>query len=157
LPKTRELRTYTTAVSLLIMIVYSLFPMLKKRERNGLADSDQTTGRTTEEQGFDFWQGRESFIFSKPRGPALEPPQPPTQKVSVACSPWIKRTGREGEHSNPSSVEVMNKWSYTSAQPQDFVEQTGTILLVYFTSCLNILLHSVTRTCSPQKKTYFRN
>jgi hypothetical protein len=35
--------------------------------------------------------------------------------------PGIKRSGLEGEHSPPSSAQVKNAWSYTSAPPYVFM------------------------------------
>jgi hypothetical protein len=40
--------------------------------------------------------------------PALEPTQPPIQRVPGALSPGVKREGREADHSAPSSAEVKN-------------------------------------------------
>jgi len=37
--------------------------------------------------------------------------------VAVCSFPEVKRPEREVEHSPPSSAEVMNKWSCTSAVP----------------------------------------
>jgi len=35
---------------------------------------------------------------------------------------WVKRLGREADHSPPSSAVVKNAWSYTSTQSYVFVE-----------------------------------
>jgi hypothetical protein len=40
--------------------------------------------------------------------------------------PGVKRSGREDDHSPPSSTEVKNKWSYTSAVTYAFMTCTGT-------------------------------
>jgi hypothetical protein len=45
---------------------------------------------------------------------ALGPTQPSTQWVSAALSPWVKRQGRETDHSLPTSAEVKKMWIYTS-------------------------------------------
>jgi hypothetical protein len=45
----------------------------------------------------------------------LGPTQPPTQWVLGALSLRLK--WREADHSPPSSAEVNNAWSYTSAPP----------------------------------------
>jgi len=37
---------------------------------------------------------------------ALGPTQPPIQRVAGALSPRVKRSGREADHSRPSSAEV---------------------------------------------------
>jgi len=39
---------------------------------------------------------------------------PPIQWVPGALSLGVKRSGREADHSPPSSAEVKNAWSYTS-------------------------------------------
>jgi hypothetical protein len=38
-----------------------------------------------------------------------------------SLSSWVKRPGREADHSPPSSVEVKNAWSYTSTPPYVFM------------------------------------
>jgi hypothetical protein len=43
--------------------------------------------------------------------------QPPIQWVPGALSLGVKRSGREADHSPPSSTEVKNAWSYTSTPP----------------------------------------
>jgi hypothetical protein len=42
---------------------------------------------------------------------------PPIQWVPRALSLGIKRPGREGDHSPPSTAEVKYAWSYTSIPP----------------------------------------
>jgi hypothetical protein len=41
--------------------------------------------------------------------------------VPEALSPWVKRPGREADHSTPYSAEVKNVWSYTSTAPYVFM------------------------------------
>jgi hypothetical protein len=48
------------------------------------------------------------FLYSTQSIPALGPNQPPIQWVSGALSPGVKRMGREGDRSPPSSAEVKN-------------------------------------------------
>jgi hypothetical protein len=48
---------------------------------------------------------------------ALRSTQPPNQRVPGALSLGIKRSGREADHSQPSSAHVKNAWSYTSTHP----------------------------------------
>jgi hypothetical protein len=43
------------------------------------------------------------------------PPQPPLQGVPGAVSPGVKRPSYEADRSPPSSAEVNNEWSCTSA------------------------------------------
>jgi hypothetical protein len=38
-----------------------------------------------------------------------------------ALSPWVKRTGREVDHSPPTSAEVKKMWIYTSTPPYAFM------------------------------------
>jgi len=45
------------------------------------------------------------------------PTQPPVQWVQGVLSSEVKRPGREADHSTPSSAEVQNARSYTSAPP----------------------------------------
>jgi hypothetical protein len=54
------------------------------------------------------------FVFSKTSRPAVGPTQPPFQRV-----PGVTRPGHEVNHSPPSSAEVKNEWSYTSAVKGD--------------------------------------
>jgi hypothetical protein len=52
--------------------------------------------------------------------------QPPTQWVLGSIFPGIKWLGCEADHSAPSSAEVQNVWSYTSAPPYVLMSCTGT-------------------------------
>jgi hypothetical protein len=54
---------------------------------------------------FDSRRGLGIFLFIASRT-ALGPTQPPMQWVSGAPSLWIRRPGREADHSPPSSAEV---------------------------------------------------
>jgi len=67
--------------------------------------------------GFDSWQGLGIFLFTTASRMALGPTQYPIQRVPGAFSLGIKRPGREGNHSPPSSADVKNAWSYTSTPP----------------------------------------
>jgi hypothetical protein len=60
------------------------------------------TGWLSAQKGF--------FLFTIASRPVLGPTQPPIQWV-----PGVQRTGRESDHSPPSSAEVKNALSYTSA------------------------------------------
>jgi hypothetical protein len=55
-----------------------------------------------------------NFLFSKSSRPALRSTQPPIQWVPAALSPGVKRSGREVDHSPPTSAEVKRMWIYTS-------------------------------------------
>jgi hypothetical protein len=68
--------------------------------------------------GFDFRQrqGRYFILFATESGPALEPTQPPVQRVQVLFT-----SGREADHSPPSSAEVKNVWRRTFTPPYVFI------------------------------------
>jgi hypothetical protein len=55
-----------------------------------------------------------NVLFSKSSTLTLEPTQTPTQWVSEALSPGVKRQGREADLSPPTSAEVKKIWIYTS-------------------------------------------
>jgi hypothetical protein len=55
--------------------------------------------------GFDSRRGLGTFLFTASRT-ALKPTQPPIQWVQGALSLGVKRSGREADHSTPSSAEV---------------------------------------------------
>jgi len=61
------------------------------------------------------------FLFTTASRPALGPTQPPIQWVTGTLSLGVKRPGREGDHSPPSSAEIKNAWSYTSTPPYVFM------------------------------------
>jgi len=72
-------------------------------------------------------------VFTTVSRPDLGPTQPPIQWVPGTLSMWVKRPGREADHSPPSSDEVKNEWSSTSTPPYAFmaccsVKSTGTTL-----------------------------
>jgi hypothetical protein len=62
--------------------------------------------------GLDGWgsfPGRgKIFLFYIASRPALGPTQPPIQWILGAVSPWVKRPGREADHSPPPSATVKN-------------------------------------------------
>jgi hypothetical protein len=53
--------------------------------------------------------------------PALGSTQPPIQWVPGALSLGVKRSGREADHSPPTSAEVKKMWIYTSTPPYAFM------------------------------------
>jgi hypothetical protein len=61
-----------------------------------------------------------NYLFSKSSRLALRSTQPPIQLVPGALSPGVKRTGREADHSPPTSAEVEEMWIYTSTPPYAF-------------------------------------
>jgi hypothetical protein len=48
------------------------------------------------------------FLYSTEFRPAPGPTQPPIQRAPGAISPGVTRSGREADHSPPSSAEVKN-------------------------------------------------
>jgi hypothetical protein len=61
------------------------------------------------------------FLFTTVSRTALGPTEPPIQWVPGALSLGVKRPGYETDHSLPSSAEVKNAWSYTSAPQYVFI------------------------------------
>jgi len=59
---------------------------------------------------------RRDFSFFITSRPALGPIHPAIQWLPGPLSPEIKRSGREADHSHPSSAEVENAWSCTSSR-----------------------------------------
>jgi hypothetical protein len=47
----------------------------------------------------------------------LGPTQPPIQWIPGALSLGVKWSGREADHSPPSSAEIKDAWNYTSTAP----------------------------------------
>jgi hypothetical protein len=78
--------------------------------------SNYTMGWTTNILGFDCWQEHEIF-----RRLALGPIQPTVQWLLTVPSLEIKRKERKNNWQLPSSAEVKNAWSYTSARPYIFM------------------------------------
>jgi hypothetical protein len=64
---------------------------------------DQATCRTINSRQWKRW---DFFPFATASRPALGASQPPAQWVPGALLLWVKRPGREADHSPPSSAEV---------------------------------------------------
>jgi hypothetical protein len=79
------------------------------------------TGYGLDDRGVGVRVPVESRIFSTSSRPVLRPTQPPIQWVPGALSSGVKRSGREVDHSPPTSAEVKNIWIYTSTPPYVFV------------------------------------
>jgi hypothetical protein len=60
--------------------------------------------------------GKNFYYFTSSR-PALVSTQPPIQWVLGARSHWIKRLGREADHSPPSSADGKKTWVYRFTPP----------------------------------------
>jgi hypothetical protein len=58
--------------------------------------------------GFDLQQGQEICLFAIAARPAVVLTQPPVQWLPWALPTGVKRQGREGDHSPPTSAEVTN-------------------------------------------------
>jgi hypothetical protein len=67
-------------------------------------------------EGFESWSGQK-VLFSTTFRPALGPTQPFLRWAPGTLSPWVKRPGREADHSPPSNAEVKKTWIYTSTPP----------------------------------------
>jgi hypothetical protein len=77
------------------------------------------------DNGFESQQGLGIFLLTTASRPALRPTKPPNQWVPGALSLWVKRPGREVDHSPPSSAEVtppfpirLRAWCSVGAQGQ---------------------------------------
>jgi hypothetical protein len=57
------------------------------------------------------------FFFWKTSELVLKLTQLPIQQVAKALSLGVKWPGHEAEHSQPSSAQVKNEWSYVSTPP----------------------------------------
>jgi hypothetical protein len=79
------------------------------------------TGWTIGVLGFDSLRGLGIFLFTTASRTAQRPTQPPIQWVPGPLSLEVKRSGRESDHSPPSSAEVKNAWSYTSTSQYVFM------------------------------------
>jgi hypothetical protein len=63
---------------------------------------------------FESRQGLGIFLFTAAFRPALGPTQPRIKGVPGAPSVGVKWSGREADHSPPTSAEIKKAWSYTS-------------------------------------------
>jgi hypothetical protein len=70
-----------------------------------------------DDRGFDYRHGLDTTASRL----ALRPTQPPIQCIPGDLFLGVKRPGRESDHSPPSSAEVKNTWSYTSASQYVFM------------------------------------
>jgi len=57
--------------------------------------------------------GTRDFFFSQTSRAALEPSQPPVQKILVFFLA-VKQLAPDIDHSPPSSLEAKNEWNFTS-------------------------------------------
>jgi len=65
----------------------------------------------------------EFFLFCTASRWAPGPTQPPIQWVLGAVTSEVKWSGREADHSSPSSTKIKNAWSCTSTPPYVFVQE----------------------------------
>jgi len=66
----------------------------------------------------------------------------PIQLVPGALSLGIKRSGREADHSPPSTAEVENTWSYTSIPQYVFIAWCLVEAQIIITSYVTFEAHS---------------
>jgi hypothetical protein len=78
------------------------------------------TGWTAEMSEFESRMDKIFLLFTSSR-PVLGPIWPPTQQLPGAVSPWVKRRGRDADHSPPTSAEIKNSWISTSDSPYVFM------------------------------------
>jgi hypothetical protein len=107
--------------------ILDLIPLVVFGGRAVTAQSVQhwATGWTIGVLGFDSRWGLGIFLFTTASRTALGPTQPPIQWVPGALSLGVKRSGREADHSPPSSAEV-----------KEFVELYLHSHYVFMTWCL---------------------
>jgi hypothetical protein len=79
--------------------------MVLDSSETGIVDSDTV---------LDSRRGLGIFLFTTVSRTALGPTQSSIRWVPGPLSLGVKRSGREADHSPPSSAEVKNAWSYTS-------------------------------------------
>jgi hypothetical protein len=94
--------------------VHNFTPSFSKIHFNNIQLSGIVLGYVLEDWVFESRQGLGISLFSTQSRPALGPTQPPIQWVPGDPSLGVKRSGREANHTLPSSAEVNNAWSYTS-------------------------------------------
>jgi len=70
-------------------------------------------GYELDDQGFEYRQGLEIFLYTTASRTTLGSIQP-IQQVPGALSLEVKRQGCEDDHTPQSSAEVKNVWSYAS-------------------------------------------
>jgi hypothetical protein len=103
-------------------------------------------GHKLDDRGFESRQGLRIFLFTTASRPALGHTQPPIQWVRGALFLGVKRSGREGDYSPPSSAEIKNAWSYTSTPQYAFmawcsIKSTGITLPFTLPLQMTIQLH----------------
>jgi hypothetical protein len=72
-------------------------------------------GYGLDDRGFGSQKRLGIFLVTTESRSDLGPTQPPIEWVPGVLSLWVKLPGREADHSPPSSAEVKNAWSCTSA------------------------------------------
>jgi hypothetical protein len=86
----------------------------------GCAVGIAATGWTTEGSVLESRWGQEfSFLHVVQAGSGAHPASYPMG--TGALSPGVKRSGREADHSTPTSAEVKKTWVYTSTPPYAFM------------------------------------
>jgi hypothetical protein len=98
-------------VVVVVVVVVVLSLLLKNRD----SAMDIATGYRLDDRGDGVRVPAGSIFFSTLSRPVLGFTQPPTQCVTGAHFPGVKRPGREADHSPPTSAEVNKMRAYTSA------------------------------------------
>jgi hypothetical protein len=84
---------------------------------------ENCTTLKTKKTGLDFWQGRETFLFSKEPMKALG-----STRLPIKWAQDFKRPRSETDHPPLPSTELKNKRDYTSTPTYVFMEYTETVL-----------------------------
>jgi hypothetical protein len=77
------------------------------------------------------------FLFATTSRSYLGPTQPPINWVPWILSSGVRRSGREADHSLPSTAHIKNEWGYTFTSPYVFmawwlVQQGYVFMTLYF-------------------------
>jgi hypothetical protein len=85
----------------------------------GIAQLMERLGYGLDDRGSILHKGTIFFLFATASKPALGTTQ--SSMGNGDPLPSLKQSGRETDHSPPSSAEVKNTWSYTSTPPYVFM------------------------------------
>jgi hypothetical protein len=96
---------------------------------------------------FEFQKAKETFSTPKPYRPALGPTQPPIRWVP-GLFPRGKAAWREADHLTPSSADVKNEWSCTSAALRSLLTSTWTTVLLLRSRHVGMLQTIIKFTCN---------
>jgi hypothetical protein len=114
--------TATVTGSTMITVIHKKLLLLAVTIISVLYFKRNSDGLRSAQTGFDSRQCK-TFLFSTSFRSALGPTQRPIQWVPQTLLPGIKRSGREADHSPPTSAEVKKMWLYTTTPPYAFMAQ----------------------------------